>query len=104
SLSFYATFITSLGLLRVAAANSPLVRRAGDTLVKQQPTYRYPTLSLGTALFGMIINVGVLSLFILMVARSNTLKSANDNLAVQAARERRMSLAILRGFALAPLI
>lgn len=104
SLSFFATFITSLGLLRVAAANSPLVRRAGNTLIKQKPSYRYPTLSLGTALFGMIINVGVLSLFSLMIVRSNTLKSANGNTAIQATREQRMALATLRGFALAPLI
>lgn len=103
SLSFFATFITSLGLLRVAAASSPLVRRAGNTLIKQKPSYRYPTLSLGTALFGMIINVGVLSLFSLMIVRSNTLKSANGNATIQATREQRMALATLRGFALAPL-
>lgn len=104
SLSFFATFITSLGLLRVAAVSSPLVRAAGYTLVRQKPSQRYPTLSLGTALFGMIINVGVLSLFTTMVGRSNTLQSAQGNAAVQEARERRMALAILRGFALAPII
>lgn len=104
SLSFFATFITSLGLLRVAAVSSPLVRAAGYTLVRQKPSQRYPTLSLGTALFGMIINVGVLSLFTTMVSRSNTLQSANGSAAVQEARERRMALAILRGFALAPII
>jgi len=104
SLSFFATFITSLGLLRVAASSSSLVRSAGKTLVKQKPSSRYPTLSLGTALFGMIINVGVLSLFTTMVVRSNTLQAANGSVEIQDARERRMALAILRGFALAPII
>src|SRR5699024_9311278 len=52
----------------------------------------------------MIINVGVLSLFTTMVVRSNTLQAANGSVEIQDARERRMALAILRGFALAPII
>ncbi|MDX1803501.1 MAG: hypothetical protein R3292_05430 [Alcanivorax sp.] len=101
---FFATFVASLGLLRVSAMRSPLVRDAGQTLIRQKPTLRYPTLSLGTALFGLIINIGVLNLFATMVMRSNSLKAAGGHRDIQLARERRMMLSILRGFALAPLV
>ena len=103
-LCFFATFVSSLGLLRVSAMRSRLVREAGNTLIQQKPALRYPTLSLGTALFGVIINIGVLNLFGAMVLRSNTLKAAGGHDDIQAARERRMMLSILRGFALAPLV
>ncbi|EKF74959.1 hypothetical protein A11A3_05881 [Alcanivorax hongdengensis A-11-3] len=101
---FFATFVSSLGLLRVSAMRSRLVREAGQTLIRQKPALRYPTLSLGTALFGLIINIGVLNLFATMVMRSNTLKAAGGHRDIQQARERRMMLSILRGFALAPLV
>ncbi|MED5431970.1 MAG: hypothetical protein VX920_06505 [Pseudomonadota bacterium] len=103
-LCFFATFVSSLGLLRVSAMRSRLVRDAGSTLIRQKPSLRYPTLSLGTALFGLIINIGVLNLFGAMVLRSNTLKAAGGHRDIQDARERRMMLSILRGFALAPLV
>lgn len=101
---FFATFVSSLGLLRVSALRSRLVRQAGQVLIRQRPTWRYPTLSLGAALFGLIINVGVLNLFGAMVQRSNSLKAAGGSAEVQQVRERRMMLALLRGFALAPLV
>ncbi len=101
---FFATFVSSLGLLRVSAMRSLLVRQAGQVLIRQQPTWRYPTLSLGAALFGLIINIGVLNLFGAMVQRSNSLKAAGGDLKVQQVRERRMMLSLLRGFALAPLV
>ncbi len=103
-LCFFATFVSSLGLLRVSAMRSRLVREAGNTLIRQKPALRYPTLSLGTALFGLIINIGVLNLFGAMVQRSNTLKAAGGHSDIQLAREQRMMLSILRGFALAPLV
>ena len=99
-LCFFATF----ALLRVSAMRSRLVREAGNTLIRQKPALRYPTLSLGTALFGLIINIGVLNLFGAMVQRSNTLKAAGGHSDIQLAREQRMMLSILRGFALAPLV
>lgn len=101
---FFATFVTSLGLLRVSAMRSRLVRQAGQVLIRQKPAWRYPTLSLGAAVFGMIVNIGVLNLFGTMVQRSNSLKAAGGNVRIQKVRERRMILAILRGFALAPLV
>ncbi|WP_336175072.1 hypothetical protein [Alloalcanivorax xenomutans] len=101
---FFATFVSALGLLRVSAMRSRLVRHAGQVLIRQRPTWRYPTLSIGTAVFGMIINIGVIGLFGSMVQRSNSLSAAGGERRVQAVRERRMMLSILRGFALVPLL
>ncbi len=101
---FFATFIAALGLLRISAQHSQLVRDAGRVLVRQRPGRRYPTLALGSAIFGVIINMGVLNLFGAMINRSNSLKAAGGHPAVQQARERRMVLALLRGFALVPLV
>lgn len=101
---FFATFVSALGLLRVSAMRSRLIRDAGQVLIRQRPTWRYPTLSLGSALFGMIVNIGVLNLFGAMVQRSNSLKAAGGVKAIQSIRERRMMMAMLRGFSLAPLV
>jgi hypothetical protein len=101
---FFATFVSALGLLRVSAMRSRLIRDAGQVLIRQRPTWRYPTLSLGSALFGMIVNIGVLNLFGAMIQRSNSLKAAGGDRAIQAVRERRMIMAMLRGFSLAPLV
>lgn len=101
---FFATFVSSLALLRVSAMRSRLVRQAGQVLIRQRPTWRYPTLTLGATLFGVIINIGVINLFTAMVQRSNSLKAAGGNIQVQRVRERRMMLSLLRGFALAPLV
>ena len=57
---FFATFVSALGLLRVSAMRSRLIRDAGQVLIRQRPTWRYPTLSLGSALFGMIVNLSLI--------------------------------------------
>ena len=73
-------------------------------MLLQPPSRRYPILSLGSALFGIILNIGVLNLFAAMIEKSNTLSAAQGRAWVQQARQRRMMLALLRGFSLAPLI
>ncbi|GHE22791.1 hypothetical protein [Halomonas urumqiensis] len=102
--AFFATFLVALGLLRLPAYRSTLVKRCGHTMLLQPPSRRYPILSLGSALFGIILNIGVLNLFAAMIEKSNTLAAAQGRLWVQQARRRRMMLALLRGFALAPLV
>lgn len=97
---YFATFISSLGLLRVAALRSPLIRAAGLTLIRQRPAWRYPGLALGTAAFGVIINIGALNLFGSMIRKGNSAGSTD----LRAAREKRMMLALLRGFALTPIV
>lgn len=102
--AFFATFVVALGLLRLPAYHSRLVRRCGTAMLLQPPTRRYPILSAGSALFGIILNIGVLNLFAGMIEKSNTLAAAQGRAWVRQARQRRMMLALLRGFSLAPLI
>ena len=102
--AFFATFLVVLGLLRLPAYRSPLVKRCGHAMLLQPPSRRYPILSLGSALFGIILNIGVLNLIAAMIEKSNTLAAAQGRLWVQQTRQRRMMLALLRGFALAPLV
>lgn len=102
--AFFATFITCLGMLRLAAARSPLVKRCGAALIRQPPRWRYATLFLGSAAFGLILNLGVIALLGVMSLKGNTLAAAGGHAAVQQARTRRMLNAILRGFSLAPII
>jgi hypothetical protein len=102
--AFFATFLVALGLLRLPAYRSRLVKRCGHAMLLQPPSRRYPILSLGSSLFGIILNIGVLNLVAAMIEKSNTLAAAQGRLWVQQARQRRMMLALLRGFALAPLV
>ena len=102
--AFFATFVVALSMLRLPAYRSRLVRRCGQSMLLQPPSRRYPILSLGSALFGIILNIGVLNLFAAMIEKSNTLSAAQGRAWVRAARQRRMMLALLRGFSLAPLI
>ncbi|WP_234268770.1 hypothetical protein [Billgrantia ethanolica] len=102
--AFFATFVVALSLLRLPAYRSRLVRRCGTAMLLQPPGRRYPILSAGSALFGIILNIGVLNLFACMIEKSNTLAAAQGRDWVRRVRQRRMMLALLRGFSLAPLI
>jgi|SRR5690625_3505898 len=102
--AFMASFLACLGLLRVAAEGSPLLRRCGEILIQQPPQRRYVALSMGSALFGIVINIGVLNLLGVMSQRANTLAAADGNPNIQRIRQRRMFSALLRGFALVPLV
>lgn len=100
---YFATFLIALSFIRLAAQRSRMVRRCGALAVNQPPGRRYGILSYTTALFGLILNFGVLHLLGLMVTRGNTLAAANGQLTIQRTRQRRMSLAMLRGFAALPM-
>jgi len=91
-------------VLRLPAYRSRLIRRCGQSLLLQPPTWRYPMLSLGSTLFGIVLNFGVLNLFMSMIDKANTLGSAQGRVWLQEVRRRRMLLATLRGFTLAPLV
>ncbi|NLO79163.1 MAG: hypothetical protein GX093_02445 [Xanthomonadaceae bacterium] len=101
--AYYATFVTALSFLREAAATSKLVRECGYRIINQPPAKRYLTLSSGSLLFGIILNIGAINLLGVMTSRSNTLRAAGGNREIQQARGRRMTLALLRGFSLTPL-
>ncbi|UTD56680.1 hypothetical protein [Halomonas sp. MS1] len=101
---FLAAFMAALAVLRLPAYRSRLIRRCGQSLLLQPPTWRYPMLSLGSTLFGIVLNFGVLNLFMSMIDKANTLGSAQGRVWLQEVRRRRMLLATLRGFTLAPLV
>ncbi|TDA95386.1 hypothetical protein [Halomonas marinisediminis] len=104
SFVFLAAFMTALAMLRLPAYRSRLIRRCGQALLNQPPTWRYPMLSIGATLFGIVLNFGVLNLFMSMIDKANTLSAAYGQAWLRDVRRRRMLLATLRGFTLAPLI
>lgn len=102
--AYFATFLIALSFLRIAAQPSRMIRKCGQWVVNQPPVRRYGMLSYATTLFGVILNFGVLHLLGLMVTRGNTLVAAWGDRNIQALRQRRMTLAMLRGFAALPLM
>ena len=103
SACFYPAFLAALGFLRDAAASSPMVARAGRYLVDQPPARRYVALTVGGHIFGILLNMGGLALLASMLKQENTLESAGGDERRLAIRERRMTLAVLRGFAAMPM-
>lgn len=101
--TFFATFFANQFFLREAARTSPLVQRCSSFFINQPPKRRYALLTLGGYLFGIIVNLGVLSLLGLMIKRRNTLSAADGHEELRSAREKRMVLALLRGFSVTPL-
>lgn len=100
--TFLPAFVAALGLLRAAADASGTVARAGRVLVSQPPSRRYAALTVGGQIFAILFNIGGLALLLDMTRRANTLEAANGDPRVVALRERRMTLAILRGFSTIP--
>ncbi|MGI6245874.1 MAG: hypothetical protein ACOYJQ_08915 [Pseudochelatococcus sp.] len=92
-------FLAMLGLLRAAAGASQTTFLAGRLLVNQPPARRYASLTLGGHIFGILLNIGGFALLIDMTRRANTLEAGNGNPAVVEWRRRRMTLAVIRGFA-----
>lgn len=100
---FFAAFFANQFFLREAARTSPLVRRCASFFVDQPPSKRYALLTVGGYLFGIIVNLGVLSLLGQMIAKYNTVQAANGNAEIHHWRQRRMGTALLRGFSVTPL-
>jgi hypothetical protein len=97
-LIYFPAFVAMLGLLRAAASRSQTTAAAGRYLVAQPPSRRYVALTLGGHFFGILFNIGGLALLIDMVRKANTLASAGGEGWVQELREKRMVVAIMRGF------
>ena len=101
--AFFATFFANQFFLREAARTSKLVSRCSAFFVHQKPGRRYALLTLGGYLFGIILNIGVLSLLGIMIKQRNSLANAGGNEIIRDVREKRMILALLRGFSVTPL-
>ena len=95
---FYPAFLAALSFLRDAAASSPMVERAGRYLVAQPPGRRYAALTFGGHVFGILLNLGGLALLASMLKQTNTLEAAGGDQTRFELREKRMTLAVLRGF------
>lgn len=100
--TFFATFFANQFFLREAARSSPLVQRCSSLFIDQKPARRYLLLTIGGYLFGIIVNLGVLSLLGQMIAKRNTLAAADGNHPLFQRRRQRMALALLRGFSITP--
>ena len=97
-MTFFPAFVAALALLRAAADASATVERAGRLLVNQPPSRRYAALTAGGHIFGILLNIGGLALLLDMTKRANTLDAAFGEVRVVELREKRMTLAVLRGF------
>jgi hypothetical protein len=94
----FVALLTSLGLLRDAARTSRAVRRAGNWLIRQSPSWRFLAIAFGGHGFGIALNMGAVTLLGTLIKRSNTLAAAGGDAEVVAIREERMNVALLQGF------
>ncbi|SJZ70199.1 hypothetical protein [Consotaella salsifontis] len=92
---FIASFFVALATLRIPSAYSPAVQRCGLYLAQQPPGRRYAALTAGGHLFALILNYGSITLLGGLVESVN---QKEENAEVRAIRNRRMLLAIQRGF------
>lgn len=94
----FVALLASLGLLRDAARTSRAVRRAGNWLIRQSPSWRFLAIALGGHGFGIALNMGAVTLLGTLIKRSNTLEAAGGDAEIVAIREERMNVALLQGF------
>lgn len=101
--AFFGAFLAALAFIRLAAQRSLIVQKCGQLVVNQPPSRRYGIITMASYFFANVLNFGVLHLLGMMIVKGNTLEAAGGRQHVQDLRRKRMSLAILRGFALLPL-
>lgn len=89
-----AVFVSLLSL-RAAVADIPAIMRSGHYLVSQPPGRRYGSLTIGSHLFSNILQLGAVTLLGGLVT-DITGRQPDDH--IRQMRERRMLLAIQRGF------
>lgn len=102
-MAFLAALLALLGALRVVAAEAPEIVRAGRYLTTRPPGRRYLAMNFGGHVFGVLINLGGVALLLDMTRRSIAETSAHLPAHLREWRLRRITTAVLRGFALAPL-
>ncbi len=103
SVAFFAFFLIALGLLKEAALSSKSVNLTGLALLQQQPVRRYALLTFASHLLGILMSLGALNLLGTMIQRSLYDNKDTVDTRVSSARQRRMMLAVLRGFCSIPL-
>jgi hypothetical protein len=93
--AFIAAFFIALATLRNPASASPAIERCGQYLASQPPGKRYLSLTIGGHLFALILSYGSLSL---LGGLTESIASREANAEIREIRNRRMLLAIQRGF------
>ena len=101
--AYLAFFLAALGLLQDVAATSPLIRLCGEVVVNQPPGRRYSVLTIGGGLLGVLLSLGSISLLGTMIARGVDATRAKTEERISEIRLRRMTLAMVRGFASVPM-
>jgi hypothetical protein len=103
SVAFFAFFLIALGLLKEAALTSDSVNLTGRALLQQQPVRRYALLTFASHLLGILMSVGAINLLGTMIHRSLDDSRDTVDVRINSARQRRMMLAVVRGFCSIPL-
>jgi len=103
SVAFFAFFLIALGLLKEAALTSESVNLTGRALLQQQPIRRYALLTFASHLLGILMSVGAINLLGTMIHRSLDDTRDTVDVRINSARQRRMMLAVVRGFCSIPL-
>ena len=91
-----SAFILLLGLLREGAVASPSVLAVGDYLTRQPPQRRYAAVHAAGHVFGLLLNMGALTLLAPLIQRG--VRAGNYPPDGALIRERRQLSALLRGF------
>lgn len=93
--NFICAFFVALATLRVPALKSEAIFRAGRYVATQPPGRRYLALATGSHLFALVLNYGAIQLLGSMIER---FMGTERDPEIAAIRQRRMLLAIQRGF------
>jgi hypothetical protein len=94
---YLPALIAVMTLLRIAAQRSSMIGRAGYYVVDQPPSRRFLLLAGAGHLFGILLNIG--GFLLLMNIAQQTRKASTAPPAVATIQERRITTAVLRGFA-----
>ena len=103
NVAFFAFFLIALGLLKEAALTSNSVNLTGRALLQQQPVRRYALLTFASHILGILMSVGAINLLGTMIHRSLHDNKDTVDTRINNARQRRMMLAVVRGFCSIPL-
>jgi hypothetical protein len=103
SVAFFTFFLIALSLLKEAALTSNSVNLTGLALLQQQPTKRYALLTFASHFLGILMSMGAINLLGTMIHRSLDENRNSVDPRISSARQRRMMLAVMRGFCSIPL-
>jgi hypothetical protein len=90
------SLMVTMTIVRVATIESPAILRCGEFLVQQPPGRRYAALSLGAHVFSLIMLYGSIALLGTLAVQANR---AEPDAGIREIRNRRMVIAVQRGFA-----